>query len=92
LVRESGTKLVVLNPPLTREFRERGYPKNLRREYPRYLTQAAGAEDFEYRDLDVEVTDLTEDDFLDFGHLNEVGSRKVSTYTAREVLLRLLKE
>ena len=92
LVRESGAKLVVLNPPLTREFREQGYPEFLRRDYAQYLNQAAGAEDFEYRDLDAEVTDLTEDDFLDFGHLNEVGSRKVSTYTAREVLLPLLKE
>ena len=92
LVHESGAKLVVLNPPLTQEFREQVYPEFLRREYARYLTQAAGSEGFEYRDLDAEVTDLTEDDFLDFGHLNEVGSRKVSAYTAREVLLPLLEE
>jgi hypothetical protein len=92
LVRESGAKLVVLNPPLTREFREQGYPEFLKREYARYLMQAAGTEGFEYRDLDAEVTDLTENDFLDFGHLNEAGSRKVSTYTAREVLLPILGE
>jgi len=92
LVHESGAKLVVLNPPLTQEFREQVYPEILRREYARYLTQAAGSEGFEYRDLDAEVTHLSEDDFLDFGHLNEVGSRKVSAYTAREVLLPLLEE
>jgi hypothetical protein len=91
LVRESDAKLIVVNPPVTREFREQGYPEFLKQEYARYLMQAAGTEGFEYRDLDAEVMDLTEDDFLDFGHLNEAGSRKVSTYTAREVLLPILK-
>ena len=89
--RESGAQLVIVNPPVTPLLREQGYPEPLRREYARYLTHAAATERFEYRDLDAEITNLTEDDFMDFGHVNAAGSRKVSAYTARAVLLPLLR-
>jgi len=91
-VANAGARLVVVNPPVTRTLREEGYPSSLRTAYERYLRQRASAEGFVYRNLDTEITDLTDDDFMDFGHVNAAGSRKVSRYLARRVLAPLLAE
>jgi len=91
-VRDTGARLVVINPPVSRELREEGYPKSLRTEYDRYLRTMARVRGFVYRNLDAEITDLTGEELLDFGHLNETGSRRVSRYIARRVLAPLLAE
>ena len=92
LAQSRGIRLVVVNPPVTDDYRRLMYSDSATEEYLRFLTETESAENFDFHDLDRGVPRFTEADFIDFGHLNNDGARTLSQYVAREILLPLMVE
>jgi hypothetical protein len=92
LTHELGIRLVVFNPPVTKQYRRALCTEAERRSYARYISGAVATYDFEYHDLDGNALHLTEDDFVDFGHLNDFGATKLSRHMALSVLAPLMRE
>jgi hypothetical protein len=88
---EHGFQLVVLNPPVTPEYRRLARPKRVWEEYNRFMSEFSGLDHVHLHDLDAGQLALSHDDFVDFNHLNADGARKLSVYVAEEILAPLLR-
>jgi hypothetical protein len=92
LARSLGIRLVVINPPVTDDYRRLMFSRAVTDEYLRFMMEAERTEGFEFFDLDRGNPELTDEDFLDLGHLNADGSQKFSRYMAREILLPIMAD
>jgi len=92
LARSFGISLVVINPPVTDDYRRLVFSDAVTDEYFRFMAEAERSEGFEFYDLDRGTPKLTEADFLDLGHLNSDGARTLSRYVAREILLPIMSD
>jgi hypothetical protein len=91
LAAEHGFELVVVNLPVTPEYRRLASPKHVSEEYARFVQELSELDHVHCYDLDSGVLALTHDDFVDFGHLNADGARKLSLYVAGEIVAPLLR-
>ena len=91
LARDRGIRMIIVNPPVTAEYRRLAYPPQVALEYSRFIEEVITSEHVDFVDLDRGVVQLTEDDFMDFSHLNAVGAAKLSRYVATEVLAPILR-
>ena len=92
LTQRYGIRLVVINPPVTDDYRRLMFSDALTDEYLRFMAEAERSEGFLFYDLDRGVPELTDADFMDLGHLNSDGSRTLSRYVAREILLPIMSD
>ncbi len=90
LARSIGFRLVVINPPVTDDYRSLVFPEAITAEYLRFMAEAERSEEFDFYNLDRGIPRLTDADFLDLGHLNSDGARKFSRHVAAEILLPIL--
>lgn len=90
LARSVGFRLVVINPPVTDDYRRLVFPDAVTNEYSQFMREAERSEAFDFYDLDRGIPRLTDADFLDLGHLNSDGARKLSRYVATDILLPMM--
>lgn len=91
LAEAHGIPLIVFNPPVTDVYRQLIFSDAISEEYHQFMTRVEQTEGLDFHDLDSGVIPLTEDDFMDFGHLNNDGARKLSTFVATEILAPILR-
>jgi hypothetical protein len=92
LARSLGIPLVVINPPVSDEYRRLTFSKAVADEYHRFMAEAERSEGFGFFDLDRGAPGLTDADFMDLGHLNSDGARKLSRYVARKILRPVMSD
>ena len=83
--------LVLLEPPVTDEYRNAVYSPAVYRPYREFLNQALEDPGSPLVEADLSAIELTPDDFLDLTHLHPDGAKKVSRHLAANVLLPLLR-
>jgi len=91
LCRERGIALVVLNLPLSGEFKRRVYGGGEYEAYRAHVRALCAELDVRFHDLDAADEPLDTTYFRDGDHLNPYGAERVSRAVARDVLIELLR-
>ena len=90
LARAHGFQLIVVDPPVAADYRDRATTPEERRQFRSYLDRVARDNAALLPRLDVESLELTDADFLNLTHLHPDGAARYSRLIARSALAPLL--
>lgn len=87
LARDRGFPVIVVDPPVATDYRDRATTLEEEREFRDHLDRAARDELVLLPDLDLGSLELTDADFLNLTHLHPDGAARYSRLLAQEALL-----